>query len=41
MGQEDYKRKLTAVLSADAAGYSRLMAEDETATVKAISMGIE
>ena len=37
MGQEDFKRKLTAILSADAAGYSRLMAEDETATVKTIA----
>jgi adenylate cyclase len=37
MGQEGYKRKLTAILSADAAGYSRLMAEDEAATVKTIA----
>ena len=37
MGQEDYKRKLTAILSADAAGYSRLMAEDEAATVNTIA----
>lgn len=33
----DFKRKLTAVLSADAVGYSRLMAEDEAATVKTIA----
>ena len=32
-----FKRKLTAILSADAVGYSRLMAEDETATVKTIA----
>jgi adenylate cyclase len=37
MGVEDFKRKLTAVLSADVAGYSRLMAEDEAATVKTIA----
>ncbi len=30
MTQEGFKRKLTAILSADVAGYSRLMAEDET-----------
>jgi adenylate cyclase len=34
---ENFKRKLTAILSADAVGYSRLMAEDETATVKTIA----
>jgi TolB-like protein/class 3 adenylate cyclase/Tfp pilus assembly protein PilF len=33
MTQEGFKRKLTAILSADAVGYSRLMAEDEAATV--------
>ena len=37
MAPEDFKRKLTAVFSADAAGYSRLMAEDEAATVKTIA----
>jgi TolB-like protein/class 3 adenylate cyclase/Flp pilus assembly protein TadD len=31
---QDFKRKLTAVFSADVAGYSRLMGEDEAATVK-------
>ncbi len=36
MGEEGFKRKLTAILSADVAGYSRLMAEDETATVKTL-----
>ena len=30
MAPEEYKRKLTAVLSADAVGYSRLMGADET-----------
>jgi adenylate cyclase len=36
MAEEKFKRKLTAILSADVAGYSRLMAEDETATVKTL-----
>jgi adenylate cyclase len=37
MADEGFKRKLTAILSADAVGYSRLMAEDESATVKTIA----
>ena len=37
MAEKEFKRKLTAILSADVAGYSRLMAEDETATVKTIA----
>jgi adenylate cyclase len=37
MPEEGFKRKLTAILSADAVGYSRLMAEDESATVKTIA----
>jgi class 3 adenylate cyclase len=37
MADEGFKRKLTAVLSADAVGYSRLMAEDEATTVKTIA----
>jgi adenylate cyclase len=37
MASEDFKRKLTAVLSADVAGYSRLMSEDEAATVKTLT----
>jgi adenylate cyclase len=36
MAEEGFKRKLTAILSADVAGYSRLMAEDESATVKTL-----
>jgi len=36
MATEDFKRKLTAVFSADVAGYSRLMAEDEAETVKTL-----
>jgi adenylate cyclase len=37
MATEDFKRKLTAILSADVEGYSRLMAEDEEATVRTIT----
>jgi len=37
MATEGFKRKLTAILSADVKGYSRLMADDEAATVKTIA----
>jgi class 3 adenylate cyclase len=37
MATEGFKRKLTAILSADVAGYSRLMGEDEAQTVKTIT----
>jgi adenylate cyclase len=37
MATQGYKRKLTTVLSADVAGYSRLMGEDEAATVKTLT----
>jgi len=37
MATEDFKRKLTAILSADVKGYSRLMREDEEATVRTIT----
>jgi len=37
MASEDFKRKLTAILSADVKGYSRLMGEDEEATVRTIT----
>jgi class 3 adenylate cyclase len=37
MTTQDFKRKLTAILSADAEGYSRLMGEDEEATVRTIT----
>jgi adenylate cyclase len=37
MAPEGFKRKLTAILSADAVGYSRLMAEDEAGTVKTLA----
>ncbi|MEN8809156.1 MAG: adenylate/guanylate cyclase domain-containing protein, partial [Desulfobacterales bacterium] len=36
MADENYKRKLTTVFSADVAGYSRLMGEDEAATVRTL-----
>ena len=37
MSAESFKRKLTAILSADVKGYSRLMGENEAETVKTIS----
>ena len=37
MAQEGFKRKLTAILSADVEGYSRLMGEDEEATVSKLT----
>ena len=37
MADEGFKRKLTAILSADAVGYSRLMAEDEAGTVRTLA----
>jgi len=37
MATKDFKRKLSAILSADVAGYSRMMGEDEAATVEAIT----
>ena len=36
MADESYRRKLTAILSADVAGYSRLMGDDEVATVSTL-----
>lgn len=37
MGERAFTRRLSAILSADAAGYSRLMRADEEATVRAIT----
>jgi len=37
MAEEGFKRKLTAILSADAVDYSRLMGEDEEATVRTLT----
>ena len=37
MTEERTKRKLSAILNADVKGYSRLMNEDEAATVKTLT----
>jgi adenylate cyclase len=37
MAEEGFKRKLTAILSADVQGYSRLMGEDEDATIRTLT----
>ncbi len=37
MAEEEFKRRLTAIFSADVEGYSRLMREDEEATVRTIT----
>jgi adenylate cyclase len=37
MAEKDFKRKLTAILSADVEGYSRLMGEDEDATIRTLT----
>ncbi len=37
MTTEGFKRKLSAILSADVKGYSRLMGEDEEATVRTLT----
>jgi len=37
MGQEGFKRKLTAILSADVVGYSRLMENNEDETIKTLN----
>ena len=36
MPTEGFKRKLTAIFNADVVDYSRLMADDESATVKTL-----
>ncbi len=38
MAQEGFKRKLAAIFSADVAGYSRLMDDDEEATVSTLNL---
>ena len=38
MAQEGFKRKLTAILSADVVGYSRLMDDNEEATVQTLKI---
>ncbi len=37
MAEEGFRRKLTAILSADVKGYSRLMGEDEDATIRTLT----
>ena len=37
MPEEGFKHKLAAILSADVVGYSRLMADDELATIRTLS----
>jgi len=37
MAQEEFKRKLAAILSADVVEYSRLMREDEAATIRTLT----
>jgi class 3 adenylate cyclase len=37
MTQVGFKRKLCAILSADVQGYSRLMGEDEDATIRTLT----
>ncbi|MCZ6785276.1 MAG: adenylate/guanylate cyclase domain-containing protein, partial [Proteobacteria bacterium] len=37
MSPESVERRLAAILSADAVGYSRLMADDEVATVRTVT----
>ena len=37
MATDDFKRKLTAIFSADVVDYSRLMGEDEVATVQTLT----
>jgi adenylate cyclase len=37
MAEKGFKPKLTAILSADVEGYSRLMGEDEGSTVRTLT----
>jgi adenylate cyclase len=37
MPQEGFKRKLTAILSADVKNYSRLMSQDEVGTIRTLN----
>jgi adenylate cyclase len=41
MAPEKFKRKLTAILSADVKGYSRLMGEDEEGTIRTLRVYLE
>ena len=37
MAEQGFKRKLTAILSADVVGYSRLMEDNEEATIQTLN----
>ena len=37
MGSDELERRLSAILSADAVGYSRLMAQDESGTIRTVT----
>ena len=37
MNSQEFERKLSAILSADVAGYSRLMGEDEDLTIRSLT----
>jgi adenylate cyclase len=37
MTEEGFKRKLAAILSADVEGYSRMMDDDEEATIRTLT----
>lgn len=37
MAEKGFRRKLTAILNADVEGYSRLMGEDEDATIRTLT----
>ncbi len=37
MTEEGFKRKLAAILSADVKGYSRMMRDDEDATIRTLT----
>ena len=37
MAEQNFKRKLAAILSADVEGYSRLMEDNEEATIQSIN----
>ena len=37
MSEKGFKRKLTAIVSADVVGYSRLMDDDEEATIRTLT----
>lgn len=41
MNSKDYQRRLVAILSADVAGYSRLMGDDEAQTVATVTAYVE